>query len=182
MSQCYKAKNVDPKDVTQLCIDIANKYKDLNCFINFCGQNAVENAKQSSERWQNSKPLSSLDGIPIAIKDNFCVGGLPTTCASRCVSKFLQRNSKNVIFQYFPNRMLENFVPTYDATPYKRLKDAGAILLGKTNLDEFSMGSGAVDSYFGPTKNVWKSKDAWHIAGGSSGGSAIAVATGSVFA
>lgn len=78
--------------------------------------------------------------------------------------------------------MLENFIAKYDATPYKRLNDAGAVLLGKTNLDEFSMGSGAVDSIFGPTKNVWQSKDGSHIAGGSSGGSAVAVATGSCFA
>lgn len=79
-------------------------------------------------------------------------------------------------------RMLENFTPKYDATPCKRLQDAGTILLGKTNLDEFSMGSGAIDSIFGSTKNVWKSKSGLHIAGGSSGGSAVAVATGSCFA
>lgn len=78
--------------------------------------------------------------------------------------------------------MLENFIPKYDATPYKRLDDAGTVLMGKTNLDEFSMGSGAIDSIFGPTMNIWKSKDGLHIAGGSSGGSAVAVATGSTFA
>lgn len=78
--------------------------------------------------------------------------------------------------------MLENFIPKYDSTPFKRLDDAGAVLIGKTNLDEFSMGSGAIDSIFGPTINVWRSKDGLHIAGGSSGGSAVAVATGSCFA
>lgn len=82
--------------------------------------------------------------------------------------------------------MLENFIPSYDATPCERLDDAGSILLGKTNLDEFSMGSGAVDSIHGATKNVWRSKicadDDFHIAGGSSGGSAVAVATGSCYA
>lgn len=78
-------------------------------------------------------------------------------------------------------RMLENFIAPYDATPFKRLDGAGAVLMGKTNLDEFSMGSGAVDSIFGPTKNVWRA-DEEHIAGGSSGGSAVAVATGSCFA
>lgn len=77
--------------------------------------------------------------------------------------------------------MLENFVPSYNATPSSRLNDAGVVLLGKTNLDEFSMGSGAVDSIFGPTKNVWRSDES-HIAGGSSGGSAVAVASGICFA
>lgn len=73
-------------------------------------------------------------------------------------------------------------MPAYNATPYERLQNAGTVLLGKTNLDEFSMGAGAIDSVFGPTRNVWKSQNDWHIAGGSSGGSAVAVATGSVFA
>lgn len=82
--------------------------------------------------------------------------------------------------------MLENFIPSYDATPCERLDDAGSILLGKTNLDEFSMGSGAVDSIHGTTRNVWRSNMAkendWNIAGGSSGGSAVSVATGSCYA
>lgn len=80
--------------------------------------------------------------------------------------------------------MLENFTGPYNATPYHRLKNAGAILIGKTNLDEFGMGSGTIDSIFGPTKNVWNvgNGDDWRvsggIAGGSSGGSAVAVAAG----
>ncbi|XP_076390633.1 glutamyl-tRNA(Gln) amidotransferase subunit A, mitochondrial isoform X2 [Megachile rotundata] len=100
--------------------------------------------------------------------------------------------------------MLSNFTPTYDATVYKRLKDAGAVLIGKTNLDEFGMGSGTIDSYYGPTKNLWNSdvlenyyscssdsekhctsssnENSWYIAGGSSGGSAVAVATRSCYA
>lgn len=82
--------------------------------------------------------------------------------------------------------MLENFTPAYDCTPYSRLHDAGTVLLGKTNLDEFGMGAGSVDSIFGPTRNIWSkstdNNDNWHIAGGSSGGSAIAVATGTCYA
>lgn len=81
--------------------------------------------------------------------------------------------------------MLENFIPKYNATPYANLKSAGAILVGKTNLDQFAMGSGTVDSIYGPTKNIWGYSDNYNdffITGGSSGGSAIAVATGTCYA
>lgn len=77
--------------------------------------------------------------------------------------------------------MLENFVSPYNATVYQRLLDAGGIPMGKTNMDEFAMGSGTIDSIYGPTKNVWNADlrdNDWHIAGGSSGGSATAVAAG----
>lgn len=110
-------------------------------------------------------PTGPLDGIPIAIKDNFCTKDVVTTCASK---------------------MLENFVPTYNATVCQKLIDAGAVLLGKTNLDQFGMGSGTVDSIFGPTKNIWsenlKEEGKFRIVGGSSGGSAVAVATGIAYA
>lgn len=82
--------------------------------------------------------------------------------------------------------MLQNFVPSYSATVYNRLQQQGAILIGKTNLDEFGMGSGTIDSCFGATRNVWNRNavrdDDWCIAGGSSGGSAVAVASGICFA
>lgn len=81
--------------------------------------------------------------------------------------------------------MLQNFVPSYSATVYDRLQKQGAVLIGKTNLDQFGMGSGTVDSCFGPTKNIWnfnESNNNWHISGGSSGGSAVAVASGICFA
>lgn len=87
----------------------------------------------------------------------------------------------NILF-----RMLRDFKPPYNATVYERLAQNGAVLIGKTNLDQFGMGSGTIDSSFGATKNVWKhgvdKEDNWNIAGGSSGGSAVAVATGACYA
>lgn len=137
--------------------------KDFNAFITITDKIARESAEQSSILYQNKKPRSQLEGIPIAIKDNFCTKDVKTTCGSR---------------------MLEHFIPPYNATVCQRLFDAGAVLVGKTNLDEFAMGSGTVDSIFGVTKNLWgtscNSTD-FHIAGGSSGGSAVAVASGSCY-
>lgn len=115
-------------------------------------------AEQAEKRQKEYKRKSPLDGVPIAVKDNYCIRGTRTTCAST---------------------MLQSFESPYDATVYKRLEDAGAILIGKTNMDQFAMGSGTVDSHYGPTKNPWGYKAGekdFFIAGGSSGGSAAAVA------
>lgn len=136
----------------------------LNAFITVTTEEAKLQAEKSNSRFSTNKPLSTLDGVPIAIKDNFCTKDIRTTCGSK---------------------MLENFIPTYNATIYQRLSDAGAVLLGKTNLDQFAMGSGTVDSIYGPTRNIWSLKydtENFHIAGGSSGGSAVAVAAGICFA
>ena len=101
----------------------------------------------------------------MAVKDNFCTRGTATTCASRA---------------------LRSFAAPYDAGVVGRLLDAGAVLVGKTNLDEFGMGSGTTESVFGPTRNPWRRRgadaDDFCIAGGSSGGSAVAVATGTCYA
>lgn len=129
------------------------RQEPYNAFISYDEPGALyaaERAEQSFE--QNADEL--LHGIPIAVKDNICTKGIPTTCASA---------------------MLSDFVPTYDAHVVGRLKALGAVLIGKTNLDEFAMGSTTSTSFKGPTHNPW---DITKTPGGSSGGSAAAVAAG----
>ncbi len=124
----------------------------LNAFITVNAQGLLEEAAASDARRQQGAPLSQFDGIPLAIKDNMCTRGILTTCASA---------------------ILRNFVPPYDATAYLKLKQKGFLTLGKTNLDEFAMGSTTETSFFGPTKNP---HDRNRVPGGSSGGSAASVA------
>lgn len=155
---------IKPTDLTNSALNGISKLDQLNAFITVTNEEAQSQAKESDSRFSAKKSLSELDGIPIAIKDNFCTKDVKTTCGSK---------------------MLENFIPTYNATIYQKLADSGAVLLGKTNLDQFAMGSGTVDSIYGPTKNIWSLKydtENFHIAGGSSGGSAAAVAAGLCFA
>ncbi|XP_022902190.2 glutamyl-tRNA(Gln) amidotransferase subunit A, mitochondrial [Onthophagus taurus] len=147
--------------LTSKCLERINNTKKYNAFITVTSDLAKKHADESTERYKENKSLSEIDGITIAIKDNFCTEAIRTSCASK---------------------MLEKFIPTYNATIYERLKNAGAVLVGKTNLDQFAMGSGTVDSIYGPTKNIWGDEKDCYITGGSSGGSAIAVATGSCFA
>ncbi|ABX08629.1 Asp-tRNA(Asn)/Glu-tRNA(Gln) amidotransferase subunit GatA [Prochlorococcus marinus] len=131
--------------------DVDNK---LHAFLKLEEDSARENAKRIDEARLSGKELPPLAGIPFAIKDNLCTKGVKTTCSSK---------------------MLESFVPPYESTVTQRLWEAGAILLGKTNLDEFAMGSSTETSAFGATSNPW---DLSRVPGGSSGGSAAAVASG----
>ncbi|MBL4829395.1 MAG: Asp-tRNA(Asn)/Glu-tRNA(Gln) amidotransferase subunit GatA [Aliivibrio sp.] len=137
-------------------LDEMEQNKHLNIFITELRDEAMKSAKRSDERISRGKALP-LDGIPIAVKDNFCTKGIRTTAASK---------------------MLENFIPTYESTVTKKLRDAGAVIIGKTNMDEFAMGSSTETSYFGATINpVGYSKNTQKLVpGGSSGGSAAAVA------
>ncbi|MCQ2092988.1 MAG: Asp-tRNA(Asn)/Glu-tRNA(Gln) amidotransferase subunit GatA [Fibrobacter sp.] len=130
--------------------------KNLNAYISVLNERALAKAAESDKRRAEGKTLGALDGIPVAVKDNMCLEGTRTTAASK---------------------ILENFVAPYTATAVEKLEAAGAIIIGKTNMDEFAMGSSNETSYFGPVKNPL---DETRVPGGSSGGSAVAVASGTV--
>lgn len=140
-------------ELTRACLArIEEKERDVGAFLALDREGALREAEASDRRRSNRETRGILDGIPYAIKDNFCTKNLPTTCASR---------------------MLAQFMASYDATVVERLRNAGCVLLGKLNLDEFAMGSSNELSALGVTRNP---HDTSRVAGGSSGGSAAAVA------
>ena len=126
----------------------------VKAFITLTAENALAQAKQVDEKIAKGEEIGILEGIPLGIKDNMCTEGIKTTCASQ---------------------ILANFVPPYESTVTRKLKEAGAIAVGKTNLDEFAMGSSTENSGYQVTANPW---DLARVPGGSSGGSAAAVAAG----
>ncbi len=141
-------------ELTQSYLDaIKSQNGDLNAYITVTEELALAQAKAADEQRAtgNAGPLT---GIPIANKDIFCTQGIRTSCGSK---------------------MLDNFVAPYESTVTERLAQAGTVMLGKTNLDEFAMGSSTESSFYGPTRNPWNTET---IPGGSSGGSAVAVAAG----
>jgi len=146
-------KSISTSELTQESLKLVKKYKELNCFVTM---NEDVSSKKANVIDQNKKTGSMLSGIPLAQKDLFCTEGLRTTCSSK---------------------ILSNFIPPYTATAVKKLEDAGSITIGKTNMDEFAMGSSNETSYFGNVHNPWKKG---YVPGGSSGGSAAAVAAGIV--
>ena len=135
-------------------LDRADRLNRLNVFVHLDREQVLEQARDIDKQRRLVSPVGLLAGVPVAIKDVICVDGEPTTCGSR---------------------MLQTFRPPYDATVISRLKEAGAILFGKTNMDEFAMGSSTENSAYGPTLNPW---DEDRVPGGSSGGSAAAMAAG----
>lgn len=169
-------RDVTVTDICKQSLRRLEETKQLNSFITVCDKDALESAhhcdsliQDGSLNWEKNK----LFGSPVSVKDNFCTRGTLTTCGSR---------------------MLHNFVPPYDATVVSKLKNAKCLIMGKTNMDEYAMGSSSLTSYYGPTANCWHadvlnnekpdliSNKAWYMAGGSSTGSAVSVASGACFA
>ena len=152
--QKLQNKEITSVELTQNYLDkIKELNPSLNSYITICADSALAAAAKADAAIA-AGTAGPLAGIPIAHKDLFCTNGIKTTCASK---------------------MLKNFVPPYESTVTARLEEAGAIMLGKTNMDEFAMGSSNENSHFGLVKNPW---DHSKVPGGSSGGSAVAVAAG----
>ncbi|XP_068135527.1 glutamyl-tRNA(Gln) amidotransferase subunit A, mitochondrial-like [Hyperolius riggenbachi] len=164
-------------ELCQRCLSLIKETAFLNAYITVTEDIALKQAAEADKRLRQGKSLGKLDGIPFAVKDNFNTTNIETTCASR---------------------MLKGYIPPYNATVVQKLLDQGAVLMGKTNLDEFGMGSGSTDSIFGPVRNPWSyskpyrekrvecgsliDEDSdWVITGGSSGGSATAVSAGTCY-
>ncbi len=156
--QALRQGQFSSQELVQACLERSQQVEPaLHAFITLAPEQALAQAKEADRclaayRKDPSGGLAPLLGVPLAVKDNLCVAGLPCTCGSR---------------------ILESFVPPYHATAIERLLAAGVVILGKTNMDEFAMGSSTENSAFGPSRNPWDLK---RVPGGSSGGSAAAVA------
>ena len=157
------AKKIKDKEITikevldSVYSRIDEVEKKIAGYITLTKESAYKRAEILQEKLDNGEDIGVLGGVPIAIKDNICTNGVKTTCASR---------------------MLEDFVPFYDATVVEKLENAGAIIVGKTNMDEFAMGSSTETSYFKKTKNPWNLEK---VPGGSSGGSAAVIGANMAF-
>src|SRR5207302_11091113 len=155
LTDAFKRGETTPSKVTDAYLArIATLDDRVGAYITVTAGHARSAAEASDRRYREGRPLGPLDGAPIALKDVFCTKGVRTTCASK---------------------ILENFVPPYDATVVDRLARAGAVTLGKSNMDEFAMGSSTEHSALRVTRNPW---DLTRVPGGSSGGPAAAVAVG----
>ena len=153
LHQQIKTKQRSAVEIAQEYLKRIEKLEpQLQSFLYITKDLALETAKQVDEKISRGEEINLLEGIPIGVKDNMSTRGIPTTCASR---------------------ILENFVPSYESTVTSKLKEQGAIIVGKTNLDEFAMGSSTENSGYQVTANPW---DITRVPGGSSGGSAAAVA------
>jgi aspartyl-tRNA(Asn)/glutamyl-tRNA(Gln) amidotransferase subunit A len=148
-----KARTLSSTEVTRAYLERIKKCEPaLHAFVTLLEKESLDQARRVDEKIASGEPVGPLAGVPIAIKDNMMITGARTTCSSK---------------------ILENYIAPYDSTVITKLKEAGAVFIGKTNLDEFAMGSSTENSAFGATRNPW---NADYIPGGSSGGSAAAVA------
>jgi aspartyl-tRNA(Asn)/glutamyl-tRNA(Gln) amidotransferase subunit A len=153
LARALRAREISSVEITQRALAAAQSRSDLNAFITIDEAGALESAQRADA---TASANSALAGIPFVHKDIFCTKGIRTTCASH---------------------MLDNFVPPYDAAVVERLNSVDAVSIGKANMDEFAMGSSNENSFFGSVRNPW---DSTRVPGGSSGGSAAAVAAGIV--
>lgn len=158
LAAAIKNKEVTVKEATEAVLDQIEKSESTyHCYVTVDKEGALRKAEEVQKKIDAGELTGPLAGVPVAIKDNMCTEGLLTTCSSR---------------------ILGNFVPTFSAEAVLNLQKAGAVILGKTNMDEFAMGSTTETSAFGETKNPWNPE---HVPGGSSGGSAAAVAAKECF-
>ncbi len=153
LTAAYRRRETTPSEATAAYLARIDRLDGkVGAYLTVTRDRALAAARAADARYERGTPLSPLDGVPIAYKDVLCTRGVTTTCGSK---------------------VLEGFVSPYDATAVARLTEAGAVMLGKTNMDEFAMGSSTEHSAFKPTHNPW---DLARVPGGSSGGSAAAVA------
>lgn len=158
LGRAIKEGRTTSVDAMQAVLDRIEETEALyHCYVNYDRERALAGAREAQRKIERGELPGPLAGVPMAVKDNLCTEGMPTTCASR---------------------MLGNFIPVYSAEAVLGLEEAGAVIIGKTNMDEFAMGSTTETSAYGPTRNPWNRE---HVPGGSSGGSAAAVAAGECF-
>jgi len=158
LGQAIKEKKVTVMEATEAALkNIKEGEKLYNCYVTVDEEGAYRQAMAIQKKIDSGELTHPLAGVPVAIKDNMCTEGLLTTCSSK---------------------ILSNFIPSFSSTAVLNLIDAGAVILGKTNMDEFAMGSTTETSFYGPTKNP---RNPEHVPGGSSGGSAAAVAANECF-
>ena len=158
LAERIRKKEISCREAVEAVFEqIKRNEESLNCYISLDREDALRQADAVQKKIEDGTLTGPLAGVPVAVKDNICTRGRKTTCASK---------------------ILEDFVPPFDAFAVKKLEEAGCILIGKTNMDEFAMGSTTETSAFGATGNPW---DPAHVPGGSSGGSAAAVAAGEAF-
>ncbi|MFC1486353.1 Asp-tRNA(Asn)/Glu-tRNA(Gln) amidotransferase subunit GatA [Thermoproteota archaeon] len=146
------SNEVSAEECVYAVFERIHKFEDkINAYVTLVEEEALKKAQKIDKKVSDGKTVGKMAGVAIAVKDAICTQGIPTTCSSR---------------------MLENFIPPYDAQVIERIKQEDGVIIGKTNMDEFAMGSSTETSYFGPTLNPW---DRSRVPGGSSGGSAACI-------